>query len=164
MHRLEVLAQSALGFDEKRGDVVTMQNVSFSTNVPEVKPAGMEKVLGEAKGLVGSQPGLMRNAMLGGLGVLLILFVLKPVAGQVVAILKEPLLLAGGERTETKLIAAEEVASEEQKQVGAPQFTTSYTPLNGDATLRSVTEHIRRDPMQSTRLLETWIGSAEESS
>ena len=36
MHRLEQLAQAAVGFDEKRGDQVVMENVSFSSNAPEV--------------------------------------------------------------------------------------------------------------------------------
>ncbi len=104
MHRMEALAQGAVGFDEKRGDVVTMENVGFSSNVPEVKAAGVGKVLEEAKGLAGSQPGLVKTGVLGVLGLLVVLLVLRPLAGQVVATLKEPALL---ERTETKMLAAE---------------------------------------------------------
>ena len=43
MRRLEELAQAAVGFDAKRGDQVVMENVSFSTNAPEVAPAAMER-------------------------------------------------------------------------------------------------------------------------
>src|SRR5580698_5390941 len=58
MHRLEELAQAAVGFDARRGDQVVMQNVSFSTNAPEVKPPVMEKMVEEIRGLLHTQPGL----------------------------------------------------------------------------------------------------------
>src|SRR5580692_6705150 len=45
MHRLEELAQAAVGFDTRRGDQVVIQNVSFSTNAPEVKPPVMDKMV-----------------------------------------------------------------------------------------------------------------------
>ena len=80
MHRLEELAQAAVGFDAKRGDQVVMENVSFSTNAPEVKPPVMDKLMEEARALLHSQPGLMRTVMIGLCGVLLVLFVLRPVA------------------------------------------------------------------------------------
>jgi flagellar M-ring protein FliF len=61
MHRLEGLAQAAVGFDEKRGDQVVMENVSFSSNAPEQKLGGFEKVVEEMKGLLGQQPGMFRT-------------------------------------------------------------------------------------------------------
>ena len=90
MHRLEELAQAAVGFDARRGDQVVMQNVSFSTNAPEVKPPTMDRLMEEARGLLHTQPGLMRTVAIGICGVLLVLFVLRPVASQVTATLREP--------------------------------------------------------------------------
>ena len=98
MHRLEELAQAAVGFDARRGDQVVMQNVSFSTNAPEVKPPTMDRLMEEMRGLLHTQPGLMRTAVIGICGVLLVLFVLRPVASQVTATLHEPMLLAGRDR------------------------------------------------------------------
>ena len=46
MRRLEELARAAVGFDAKRGDQVAMENVSFSSNAPEVKPPAMERADG----------------------------------------------------------------------------------------------------------------------
>ncbi len=157
MHRMEALAQGALGFDEKRGDVVTMENVGFSSNVPEVKAAGVGRVIEEAKGLVGSQPGLMKTAVLGLLGLLVVLFVLKPMAGQVVATLKEPMLL---ERTETKMLTAEAPVAADPVEV--PVGETRFKGLTGDSVFDQVSEHVRREPAQSTRLLQAWIGGVEE--
>src|SRR6201996_4788706 len=99
MHRLEELAQAAVGYDARRGDQVVMQNVSFSTNAPEVKPPVMDKLMEEVRGLLHSQPGLVRTAVIGLCGVLLVLFVLRPVANQMTATLREPMLLpaASGE-------------------------------------------------------------------
>ena len=163
MHRLEMLAQGAVGFDEKRGDVVTMENVGFSSNVPEVRAAGVGRVLEEAGSWVRSQPGLMKTGVLGVLGLMVVLLVLKPVAGQVVATLKEPLVLRS-EVTETKLIAAEAAASATS---GTPETPVAvgekrFTALTGESVFEQVSQHVRREPAQSTRLLQAWIGGVEE--
>ncbi|SNS44861.1 flagellar M-ring protein FliF [Granulicella rosea] len=94
MRRLEDLAQAAVGYDLKRGDQVVMQNVSFDSNTPEPKAAAMTRVLEGAKGFV--QPSLLHTAMIGALGLLLVMVVLKPVAGQMVATLKETPSLGSG--------------------------------------------------------------------
>jgi hypothetical protein len=65
MRRLEELAQAAVGYDARRGDQVVMQNVSFSTNAPEVKPPVMDKLMEETRGLLHTQPGLLRTAVIG---------------------------------------------------------------------------------------------------
>ena len=88
MHRLEQLAQAAVGFDANRGDQVVIENVSFSTNVPEGKTASAEKMMDELRGVLHAEPGLMRTLMVGLCGVLLVLFVLRPVAKQVNATFK----------------------------------------------------------------------------
>ncbi len=165
MHRLEQLAQAAVGYDARRGDQVVMQNVSFSTNAPEFKPPLMDKVMEETRGLLHAQPELMRTAMIGICGVLLVLFVLRPVARQVTATLKEPLMLPAGsavagviERPGEQREAIDTVRAEETL-LSRPKSKT-YQLQQG--IFEHVSEHIRRDPAQSTRLLEAWIGSSGE--
>src|SRR6201996_5663376 len=51
MRRLEELAQAAVGYDARRGDQVVIENVSFSTNAPGVKPPAIDKVTDELRGL-----------------------------------------------------------------------------------------------------------------
>ena len=70
--------------------------MSFSTNAPEVKPPVMDRLMEETRGLLHTQPGLMRTAVIGICGVLLVLFVLRPVASQMTATLREPMLLPAG--------------------------------------------------------------------
>jgi flagellar M-ring protein FliF len=167
MHRLEELAQAAVGFDARRGDLVVIENVSFSTNAPAVKPPAMDKAMEQMQELLHTQPGLMRTAVIGICGVLLVFFVLRPVARQVTATLHEPALLTAGantaavfEQREAEALRAENDTSEE---------TFLPRPKNRTQQLQQgifehVSEHIRREPAQSTRLLEAWIGSSEERS
>jgi flagellar M-ring protein FliF len=167
MHRLEELAQAAVGFDARRGDLVVIENVSFSANAPAVKPPAMDKAIEQMQELLHTQPGLMRTAVIGICGVLLVFFVLRPVARQVTATLHEPALLTAGantaavfEQRETDALRAENDTSEE---------TFLLRPKNRTQQLQQgifehVSEHIRREPAQSTRLLEAWIGSSEERS
>jgi flagellar M-ring protein FliF len=165
MRRLEGLAQAAVGYDARRGDQVVMQNVSFSTNAPEVKPPVMERLMEEMGGLLHTQPGLMRTAVIGVCGVLLVLFVLRPVASQVTATLRDPMLLAAETGTTSVFEEREEAAtqdgSDEEVFLPAPKRKTHQLQRG---IFEHVSEHIRREPAQSTRLLEAWIASSEERS
>ena len=178
MHRLEELAQAAVGFDAKRGDQVVMENVSFSSNAPEAKMAPLDKALEQAKGLLG-QPGLLRTAMLGLLGLVLVFVILRPLTGQVIATLKEPIempayaeLGAGSAGATAAALGGgypASVNSEEQAQQWLDAGGAANVPpvriskqKPRDPVYHDVMDHIRREPGQSTRLLEAWIGSSED--
>lgn len=168
MRRLEQLAQAAVGYDVKRGDQVVVENVSFSSNAPDVKPPVMTQVMEQARALARTQPGLARTAVLGALGVLLVLFVLRPIAGQVTATLREPMLLEKGRETaELGAGASEPELLEPTVPIHAslPVATRAgmKEQLQQKGIFEQVAEHIRREPAQSTRLLEAWIGSGEET-
>jgi flagellar M-ring protein FliF len=162
MHRLEELAQAAVGFDARRGDQVVMENVSFSTNAPEVKPPTMDRLMDESRALLHTQPELMRTVVMGLCGALLVLFVLRPVARQVTATLREPVLLTAG--------VAEGLEMQEERRFASPgpveeemmPRMMSRTQQQQQGIFDHVSEHIRREPAQSTRVLEAWIGSSEE--
>jgi flagellar M-ring protein FliF len=140
-----------------------MQNVSFSTNAPEVKPPVTDRLMEEMRGLLHTQPGLMRTAVIGICGVLLVLFVLRPVASQMTATLREPMLLAA--ETGPASVFEEREAAERQDDPAEEMFLPkprSKTHQLQQGIFEHVSEHIRREPAQSTRLLEAWIGSSEE--
>jgi flagellar M-ring protein FliF len=141
-----------------------MQNVSFSTNAPELKPATMDKLMEEMRGLLHTQPGLMRTAVIGICGVLLVLFVLRPVASQVTATLREPMLLPAGVSTAGAFEERDEMAATQNlpdQETFLPR-PRSRTHQLQQGIFEHVSEHIRREPAQSTRLLEAWIGSSYE--
>ena len=159
MHRLEGLAQAAVGFDSKRGDQVTVENVSFSSNVPEIAPAGLHKVMNEASEVVREQPSLLRMGVLAMLGLLVVLFVLRPVARQMVATLKEPLRLAAPAPSRLELGAAQGSAA----LPGGSMRAAAAQETLSEAVIERITQHIRRKPEQSTRLLESWIDGQGEA-
>jgi len=166
MHRLEELAQAAVGYDARRGDQVVMQNVSFSTNAPEVTPPPMDRLMEQVRGLLHTQPGLMRTAVIGLCGVLLVLFVLRPVATQMTATLREPMLLPADAGhlgisgiTEEQLLPP----SESTDEMLLPRARNKTYQLQ-QGIFEQVSDHIRREPGQSTRLIEAWIGTPEERS
>jgi flagellar M-ring protein FliF len=166
MRRLEELAQAAVGFDPKRGDQVVMQNISFSSNVPETKVPVIDKTLDAARTLLHSEPGLLRTLMLGACGVLLVLFVVRPAVRQVTATLSEPMLLATGGVAVAELNAPE--GNDGVVEIQAPkerieQPLRTRGPNSRDAIFDYVAESVRRDAAQSTRLLEAWIGTSGET-
>lgn len=167
MRRLEQLAQAAVGYDARRGDQVVMENISFSTNGPEMKPPLLDNVMEGARTLAASQPGMMRTVVLGICGVLLVLFVLRPVGRQVAATLREPLLLTSGANasaalgnSQERMLAEPEWRVDEPEPLPLPVKSKAQRQQQG--IFEHVSEHIRREPAQSTRLLEAWIGSTED--
>jgi flagellar M-ring protein FliF len=165
MRRLEQLAQAAVGYDTRRGDQVVVENVSFSSNTPDAKPPVAEQLMEQVRTLVRTQPGFARTAMLGLVGILLVLFVLRPVAKQVTATLREPLLIGAGKETaslEAGPTKPELIEPSVPINVTLPERTRAKEQLQQRGIFEQVAEHIRREPAQSTRLLEAWIGSPEE--
>jgi flagellar M-ring protein FliF len=165
MHRLEQLAQAAVGFDARRGDQVVMENVSFSTNAPEIAPPTMDHLMDQSRALLHTQPELMRTLVMGLCGVLLVLFVLRPVARQVTATLREPVLLTAGpnaaglEMQDERRFAP---PTSDGEEIAASRMVSRATQQQ-QGIFDHVSEHIRREPAQSTRVLEAWIGASEEA-
>jgi flagellar M-ring protein FliF len=171
MKRLEELAQAAVGFDQKRGDDVVMTNVSFNSNAPEVKLAPMAKVLEEAKSMLHTEPALIRTGVMGLIALGVVLFVLRPVAKQVTAALKAPVLLASGgpeaEGAEGLQTPLDELGA--PIDPSAPKLSANPALLarkrllkHGQALFEHVSEQIGKEPVQSTRLLEGWINTTEQ--
>jgi flagellar M-ring protein FliF len=165
MRRLSELAQAAVGFDAKRGDQVVMENVSFSTNAPEVMATPLERVTDELKNLLHSQPGMMRTLMMGLCGILLVLMVLRPVARQVTATLKETQLLTAGATHGMSTAGVIEVRDEAGGRLEEQSVEQPRLPVwsSRQEMAKHVSEQILRDPAQSTRLLVSWIGSSQET-
>ena len=170
MHRLEELAQAAVGFDAQRGDQVVVENVSFSSNVPEVPQTALERTTEQAKELLHAQPGLLRTAVMALCVLLLGLLVLRPMARQMTAALvSEPRLLTAGDGMTQAGLMGEVVTHGEAAQAVAAlepgdaddmgAMNASRRPSGG--LFEHVTGHIRRDPAVSKRLLEAWIAPEE---
>jgi len=162
MHRMEMLAQAAVGFDEKRGDSVVFENVSFTTNAPEPKPAAMEKVMEQTRLLANLQPGLARTAMVGLVGVMLVWLVLRPMAKQMVATLREPAALTAGAQGSGQAGIDSGIRMSRLSASGGADGAGALTGVAQVNVLEQLSGHIRREPASTTRLLKTWISAGGE--
>jgi flagellar M-ring protein FliF len=169
MKRLEELAQAAVGFDTRRGDSVVLQNIGFSSNDPQPVVSGMDKLSEETQSMLRSQPELLRMVGFGLLALFLMMFVVRPVAKTTMTILEEvkalpaPMpnkMLPQGGLGEVAQLAAETAMGNAPRELMAK---SSGAALDAEGVLEYVAAHVRREPQQSTRLLETWIGSKERA-
>jgi len=179
IRRLEELAQAAVGYDQKRGDQVVIQNMSFSANSPEAAVPMLDRVSDGAKGFLRTQPNLVRTLVLGVCGILLVMFVLRPVARQAIETMKEPVLLEAGahepgdmhhlgmvdheDALENPSMNEPEMLPQRQMQApGSVRMPQRRGKTSAQAIFDSVAEHIREDSMQSTRVLQSWIAPVEK--
>ena len=167
MKRLEELAQAAVGFDAKRGDQVVMENISFEGNAPEPKVVGLERASEEAESLLRAQPDLLRTIAAGLLAMLLVMFVVRPVAKQAMVMMSDQKALAAG-NLELALpagsgerLALEEASGQSAAEAAQAARRNSLT-MDSAGVLEHVAKHIREAPLQSTRLLEAWIDDKGE--
>ncbi|MGA3332894.1 MAG: flagellar basal-body MS-ring/collar protein FliF [Terracidiphilus sp.] len=150
LRNLTALAQAAVGFDTSRGDLVTVQDLAFDDNRPQPPAAVPEQVLQAAE----NSPELVKYAALL-MGLLLVVaFAVRPAirhAGAALAA-RGPARMAGRE------LAAAEMASP-----GTLSPTESAPPdperLRNQEIFEQVTTHLKREPTQSSRLLQSWIHS-----
>jgi flagellar M-ring protein FliF len=155
MKRLEELARAAVGFDATRGDQVVLENVSFSSNAPEVKAPAMEKLMDQTTSVLHTQPGLLKTLSFSLLSLVVLLMVVRPVTKQLLAVLSPPAALGGGGAGSQALSVGEQAAA---------RLEHGSRPSGAQEIFEHVSEHIRKEPSQSTRLLESWIGQTVEES
>jgi flagellar M-ring protein FliF len=123
----------------------------------------MDKLMEETRGLLHSQPELMKTVLMGVCGILVVLFVLRPVARQVAATLREPVLLTAGSGATNGFEMSEKMfapPSLDEEEIALPRVKNKNLH---QGIFENVSEHIRREPAQSTRVLEAWIGTPEEN-
>jgi flagellar M-ring protein FliF len=132
----------------------------------------MAKFLEETKSFLAQQPSLVRTAMMGFIAFCVVLFVLRPVANQISVALKAPILLPAGSPTGTTnpdpnalpegAATAGLPAPEQQLPVTLPVLPIkSRATLQAQAIFDHVSQQVAREPAQSTRLLEVWLGAQE---
>jgi flagellar M-ring protein FliF len=162
MQRLDQLARAAVGFDATRGDQVIVQNVSFSSNVPEASPLGFEKVMDQTETVLHTQPALLKTVSFAALGLLLIMLVLRPMTRQMMTALSQtPLSLPTGQNGNQ----AGGIAGRTGARAFGPPGVLAVPPprpTDSQTMYEHISDQIRREPAQSTRLLESWINAPAE--
>lgn len=150
IRNLTAVAQAAVGFDAARGDVLTVEDLAFDDNSMPANPT----LPGQVLTAVENSPVLVKYvALFAGL-ILVLAFGVRPA-----------LRLARGETTSTGLkqeakennapLASAAVQLAESLELPPPDLER----LRAQQVFEQVTEHLKREPVQSTRLLQSWIHS-----
>ena len=146
LRTLTALAQAAVGFDQGRGDLVTVQDLAFDQNRTIASASWMT----EALDWIERSPVLVKYGTLLASLTLLILLAIRPALMRakhpgLAAAKPGPAELPAG-AAPAALPSGEEVALELERQRVQRVFD-------------QVTETLKRDPAQSSRLLQSWIHS-----
>ncbi len=147
LRNLTALAQAAVGFDQTRGDALTVQDLAFDQNTAVAPPALPQQLLSAAE----NSPVLACKylALLMATFVIL-LFGVRPALKRLASV---PVELGKGRPRE--IGAGETVAATLPK----PPVEVDPERARSQAILSEVTEQMKREPTQSSRLLQSWIHS-----
>lgn len=143
MKEFEQLAAAAIGIDASRGDVLTVENLSFHQPVAErlMPPSKLERVRVGAR----AWSGALRFIAIGLLFLAVYLTILRPVKQQVLAAFKElPIRLA---RTHVK----PELAEGELTGLELGENT------NVGSLKKQLAEKMKGEPAAATKLVQSWI-------
>jgi len=156
LRTLTALAQAAVGFDQSRGDLVTVQDLAFDQNRTAV-PASL--VSGALEGIENS-PVLVKYGTLLAAVILLILLVIRPALSKA----KVRSVAAGAAKSLPGAMPspAELAAGAVPAPPALPTAEQAVLDLERARVQRvfeQVTETLKRDPAQSSRLLQSWIHS-----
>ena len=144
LHNLTTLAQAAVGFDSQRGDMLTVQDLSFEENRTPVESSPLARALKEAEG----SPLVKYAAMLLGL-LVLVAFGVRPA-------------LARAGTAVTPNAAVKELpgqAAANKPALSSPEPLPEVERTRAQEMFEQVAEHLKREPAQSSRLLQSWIHS-----
>ncbi len=149
LRNLTALAQAAVGFDSTRGDTVTVEDIAFDDNRNAQPQPLPEKLLNMAE----NSPLVLKYA-----GLLLAL-------GAVLAFGVRPALRgAAALPALPELAPVQKLASSEPPAEAAPlpvveEPTFDPERLRSQEIFEQVTGQLKREPTQSSRLLQSWIHS-----
>ncbi|HKF46279.1 MAG TPA: flagellar basal-body MS-ring/collar protein FliF [Terracidiphilus sp.] len=150
LRNLTALAQAAIGFDPQRGDMLTVQDLAFDDNRVATQVSPISRVLRDAE----NSPELMKYAVVL-LGIVLVMaFGVRPAMKRARPV---PLLAEPTEEGTNELLAQEQG----EKAALAPPEPAAIDPerLRIQEIFEQVTGELKRQPAQSSKLLQSWIHS-----
>lgn len=151
LHNLTALAQAAVGFDATRGDVLTVEDLAFDDNRAQPAISTPSQLLATAE----NSPLLVKYiALLLGLAVVLA-FGVRPALRLASASLGKAGRIAG------KGTARELPGQQPSQPALSPPDPVALDPerIRAQEILEQVSGHLKREPAQSSRLLQSWIHS-----
>ncbi len=149
LHNLTALAQAAVGFDGARGDLVTVQDLAFDENRGAPPASPLSQLLSRTE----NSPVLVKYATLL-LGLLVVLtFGVRP------ALRKASMAAVEGGKTGkgSRQLPAHTVAPPALNPPEPPPPDPER--IRAQEIFEQVSDHLKREPTQSSRLLQSWIHS-----
>jgi flagellar M-ring protein FliF len=145
LRNLTALAQAAVGFDSGRGDNLSVQDLPFDGNREQTQVSAVGTVLASAE----RSPLLLKYVAL--LAAILVVMTLgvRPLLRRLAAVARN------APAPETKELAAARTAA--LNPPGAPAADLQRT--RAQQILEEVSGHLKREPAQTSRLLQSWIHS-----
>lgn len=155
MHEIQQLAQAAVGIDASRGDQVTVQNMSFAANGSAASTGLATRLIDHA----GDSMGLVRYGVLFAVFLLVLIFIVRPVLGQIKQLSSsvQTLPAAGGQAS---LLTSASGAPHLDQTV---ELSFERQQARAQVLFDHVSEYVRKEPQQGTRLLQSWVRSAHKS-
>jgi flagellar M-ring protein FliF len=149
LRQLTALAQAAVGFDSTRGDALTVQDLAFDQNRPQPAAPLPARVLNTAEG----SPLVVKYAALLLALLVFLLLGVRPALAHAGALLLE----VGKSKPRELSSAATHAAA--AALAAAPPVEIDPERLRSQAVFERVAAHLKREPTQSSRLLQSWIHS-----
>jgi len=148
LSNLTALAQAAVGFDATRGDLLTVRDLAFEENrAQESTP-----VYAQIPAAISGSPLLIKYiALLAGL-LAVLFFGVRPALRQAGAA-AQALASGRGVKELTREASAQAVLKPPEPRETDPER------LRSQEIFDQVTTHLKREPTQSSRLLQSWIHS-----
>jgi flagellar M-ring protein FliF len=152
LRNLTMLAQASVGFDASRGDVLTVEDLAFDENRAPPQASAAKQLLASAE----NSPILTKYAALL-LGLLVVLaFGVRPALKRSRIMTHEDSVKAQGKSRSGEL--------EEEKTAQPALLAPEPAPMDPERRraqeiFEQVTDHLKREPTQSSRLLQSWIHS-----
>ena len=144
MRRITELAEAAIGFDATRGDLVSVEDIAFESPVSQEPPL-RERLLRSAA----ESGGVLKYVTILVAMLALLVFVVRPV----MATLKPAFAPQLGHGVPASVLAN----PDGEPAPTAVQLGAGKQKQHAQAIFDQVTDHLRREPAQSTRLLQSWI-------
>jgi flagellar M-ring protein FliF len=171
LKQIQALVAAVLGTDPTRGDVVTVENIPFQiTPLQPVQPLHGLKMIAPFLNEYGY---LVRYIVLGLLGLLMFVFVVKPLVKQVSAVSAPPRELSEGKPEElgpgpeVEEVSASPpgalpalAAAGHAPAIALPEMTPERQTLA--AMKESLVSRINKTPSEAGRLIEGWLREDED--
>lgn len=149
LHEIQQLAQAAVGFDASRGDQVTVQNLSFATNGTPAAPNMATRLIEHA----GNSMAFARYAVLLVVFVLALIFIVRPVLGQLKQLTSSVHTLPAGTGQSPLLAATAGGLQLDQTN----ELSFERQQARAQVLFDRIADYVRKEPQQGTRLLQSWV-------